>query len=97
MVFFSILPQLQIDFEISNDYFDLLPQIQCTLCPKLLANSGSLRNHMKLHRGEKPHVCQHCGKRFSQKGNAALLKPAFLAGGLDAAVNRRSERHLKFI
>eukprot|EP00066_Takifugu_rubripes_P018850 XP_011608116.1 PREDICTED: zinc finger protein 408 [Takifugu rubripes] len=45
------------------------PKIQCTLCPKLLANSGSLRNHMKLHTGEKPHVCQHCGKCFSQKGN----------------------------
>nr|XP_057934552.1 zinc finger protein 408-like isoform X2 [Doryrhamphus excisus] len=45
------------------------PKLQCTLCPKLLANSGSLRNHMKLHTGEKPHVCQHCGKTFSQKGN----------------------------
>ncbi|CAF91578.1 unnamed protein product, partial [Tetraodon nigroviridis] len=45
------------------------PKIQCTLCPKLLANSGSLRNHMKLHTGEKPHVCQHCGKCFHQKGN----------------------------
>ncbi|KAE8277511.1 hypothetical protein D5F01_LYC24537 [Larimichthys crocea] len=45
------------------------PKVQCTVCPKLLANSGSLRNHMKLHTGEKPHVCQHCGKCFSQKGN----------------------------
>ncbi|XP_054627783.1 zinc finger protein 408 isoform X1 [Dunckerocampus dactyliophorus] len=45
------------------------PKLQCTLCPKLLANSGSLRNHMKLHTGEKPHICQHCGKSFSQKGN----------------------------
>ncbi|XP_035485002.2 zinc finger protein 408-like isoform X1 [Scophthalmus maximus] len=45
------------------------PKVQCTLCPKLLANFGSLRNHMKLHTGEKPHVCQHCGKCFSQKGN----------------------------
>ncbi|XP_070820849.1 zinc finger protein 408 [Chaetodon trifascialis] len=45
------------------------PKVQCSLCPKLLANSGSLRNHMKLHTGEKPHVCQHCGKSFSQKGN----------------------------
>lgn len=46
-----------------------LSQVQCTVCRKLLANSGSLRNHMKLHTGEKPHICQHCGKCFSQKGN----------------------------
>ncbi|KAM3625196.1 uncharacterized protein V6R79_008473 [Siganus canaliculatus] len=45
------------------------PKVQCTVCSKLLANSGSLRNHMKIHTGEKPHICQHCGKCFSQKGN----------------------------
>ncbi|XP_029354045.1 zinc finger protein 37-like isoform X2 [Echeneis naucrates] len=45
------------------------PKVQCTLCPKLLANFGSLRNHMKLHTGEKPHICQYCDKCFSQKGN----------------------------
>ncbi|XP_054627784.1 zinc finger protein 408 isoform X2 [Dunckerocampus dactyliophorus] len=50
------------------------PKLQCTLCPKLLANSGSLRNHMKLHTGEKPHICQHCGKSFSQKGYTMATK-----------------------
>ncbi|MEQ2210975.1 hypothetical protein XENOCAPTIV_023435 [Xenoophorus captivus] len=42
---------------------------KCTVCSKQLANPNSLRNHMKLHTGEKPHICQHCGKRFNQKGN----------------------------
>ncbi|KAG7482673.1 zinc finger protein 408-like isoform X1 [Solea senegalensis] len=45
------------------------PKVQCTMCPKQLANFSSLRNHMKLHTGEKPHICQHCGKCFSHKGN----------------------------
>ncbi|XP_029978029.1 zinc finger protein 264-like [Sphaeramia orbicularis] len=27
------------------------PKVQCSVCSKLLANSGSLRNHMKLHTG----------------------------------------------
>lgn len=53
----------------------LLWQVQCTVCPKLLANPGSLRNHMKLHTGEKPHICQHCGKRFSQKGGVSGSGP----------------------
>ncbi|KAL6113574.1 znf408 [Pungitius sinensis] len=47
----------------------LCRKVQCTVCMKLLANSGSLKNHMKLHTGEKPYVCQHCGRSFSQKGN----------------------------
>ncbi|KAK2919837.1 zinc finger protein 408 [Channa argus] len=53
----------------SRTIYTQLPKVQCTVCDKLLANSGSLRNHMKLHTGEKPHICQHCGKCFSQKGN----------------------------
>ncbi|XP_036439890.1 zinc finger protein 408 isoform X3 [Colossoma macropomum] len=45
------------------------PRIKCPKCDKELANSGSLRNHMRLHTGERPYVCPHCGKSFRQCGN----------------------------
>ncbi|XP_054473926.1 zinc finger protein 408 [Anoplopoma fimbria] len=68
---FARRPSLRIHrlLHCSRRIYSQPPKVQCTVCPKLLANSGSLRNHMKLHTGEKPHVCQHCGKCFSQKGN----------------------------
>ncbi|XP_064423091.1 zinc finger protein 408 [Latimeria chalumnae] len=42
---------------------------KCVICEKELANPGSLRNHMRLHTGEKPYTCSYCGKEFRQKGN----------------------------
>ncbi|KAK5874411.1 hypothetical protein PBY51_019355 [Eleginops maclovinus] len=68
---FARRPSLRIHrlLHCSKNVYSQPPKVQCTVCHKLLANSGSLRNHMKLHTGEKPHVCQHCGRCFSQKGN----------------------------
>ncbi|XP_030649643.1 zinc finger protein 408 [Chanos chanos] len=45
------------------------PKIKCPECDKELANTGSLRNHMRLHTGERPYACPHCGKCFRQRGN----------------------------
>ncbi|KAK1159700.1 zinc finger protein 408-like [Acipenser oxyrinchus oxyrinchus] len=42
---------------------------KCAVCDKELANPGSLRNHMRLHTGEKPFLCPYCGKSFRQQGN----------------------------
>ncbi|KAL7992316.1 hypothetical protein Chor_016572 [Crotalus horridus] len=42
---------------------------QCVLCGRHLANSGSLRNHMRQHTGERPYTCPYCPKSFRQQGN----------------------------
>uniref|UniRef100_A0A8C5MM30 Zinc finger protein 408 n=1 Tax=Leptobrachium leishanense TaxID=445787 RepID=A0A8C5MM30_9ANUR len=46
--------------------------LQCTLCDKALANSCSLRNHMRVHTGEKPYTCTDCGSAFRHKGNLRI-------------------------
>ncbi|XP_053305220.1 zinc finger protein 408 [Spea bombifrons] len=48
---------------------DFKPRLHCSLCDKELANSCSLRNHMRLHTGEKPYTCTDCGSSFRHKGN----------------------------
>ncbi|XP_034971062.1 zinc finger protein 408 isoform X2 [Zootoca vivipara] len=42
---------------------------QCVICERQLANPGSLRNHMRLHTGERPYTCPYCPKSFRQQGN----------------------------
>eukprot|EP00108_Taenia_solium_P008846 TsM_000874200 transcript=TsM_000874200 gene=TsM_000874200 len=39
-----------------------LKRNQCNLCFRVFANSASLKQHMRLHRGEKPFKCRFCDK-----------------------------------
>ncbi|XP_071449891.1 zinc finger protein OZF-like [Hetaerina americana] len=43
-------------------------RLECELCHKEY-NVGSITQHMRTHRGEKPYLCAECGKTFSQKGD----------------------------
>ncbi len=43
------------------------PTLQCGVCGKIMSRMDALRRHVKIHIGEKPHVCSHCGWSFLQK------------------------------
>lgn len=41
--------------------------VDCPVCLKKISNPYNLKMHMRTHTGEKPYVCEICGKPFSKK------------------------------
>ncbi|XP_018115732.1 zinc finger protein 408 isoform X2 [Xenopus laevis] len=53
---------------------DYKPSLECPVCRKMLANSCSLRNHMRIHSGDKPFTCSDCGAAFRHKSSLRVHK-----------------------
>ncbi|KAL7644751.1 UNVERIFIED_CONTAM: hypothetical protein RMT77_004564 [Armadillidium vulgare] len=54
---------------ISHDESNVLRRFKCDECGKAFKFKHHLKEHKRIHSGEKPFECEHCGKRFSHSGS----------------------------
>ncbi|XP_022237458.1 zinc finger E-box-binding homeobox 1-like isoform X2 [Limulus polyphemus] len=54
---------------ISHDESAVLRKFKCPECGKAFKFKHHLKEHIRIHSGEKPFACPNCGKRFSHSGS----------------------------
>ena len=73
---------------ISHNESTDLRKFKCQECGKAFKFKHHLKEHVRIHSGEKPFICNNCGKRFSHSGSFSSHTTSKKCWGLSAHKNR---------
>ena len=69
---FKIFTQylIYILYLLQNEPIKLGPEkYACPYCSRVMKRRAQVKDHIYVHTGERPHICGHCGRAFTQKNN----------------------------